>query len=132
MGVTPSSGKAILGIGSRRISAARSSKTTRRDSHLSVQPAPGLAATEHAAKGAALNPQCVRAFQRDGGIIGAAGIRIENSSAPFGILAGLHVDENLLTVLARLRVHRIPAKIGAALLDSNLALFLFRQPNAKR
>src|SRR6202047_5321316 len=97
-----------------------------------IQPAPGLAAAEHAAKGAALNPQAVRALQRDRGIIGAAGIRIENPATPFGILAGLHVDENLLTVLVRLRVHRKSAEIGAALFDSNLAFLFLLQPNARR
>jgi hypothetical protein len=30
-----------------------------------VQPAPGLAAAEHAAEGTALNPQAIRALQRD-------------------------------------------------------------------
>src|SRR5262245_53016776 len=59
---------------------------------------PGLAAAEHAAKGAALHPQGIRAFQRDGGIIGAARIGIDNPAAPFLILAGPHVDQNLLAV----------------------------------
>ena len=53
-----------------------------------VQPAPGLAAAEHAAEGAALNPQAVRTLQRDRRIIGAAGVRIVNSPAPFGSLPG--------------------------------------------
>src|SRR5882672_9761293 len=97
-----------------------------------VQPAPGLAAAEHAAKRAALDAQAVAALQRDRRIIGAAGIGIENAPAPFGILAGLHVDQNLLAVLVRLGVDGISAEIGAALLDSDLALFLFRQPHAKR
>src|ERR1700722_9884143 len=71
-----------------------------------VHPAPGLAAAEHAAEGAALNPKRVRTFQRNRRIIGATGIRVENSPGPFGFLAGLHVDENLFAVLVRFRVHR--------------------------
>src|ERR1700738_4934659 len=98
----------------------------------SVQPAPGWAAAEHAAKRAALDAQVVCAFQGDGRIIGAAGVGVENAPAPFGILAGLHVDQNLLAVLVRLGVDGISAEIGAALLDPDLALFLFRQPHAER
>jgi hypothetical protein len=79
-----------------------------------VDPAPGLAAAEHAAKGAALDPQAVRAFQRDRGIIATAGFRVENPPAPFGVLAGFHIDQNLFAVLVRLCVHGISAEIGAA------------------
>src|SRR5947208_15158784 len=97
-----------------------------------VHTGPGLAAAEHAAESAALNTQRVRAFQCDRGIIGAAGVRIENPSAPFGVLAGLHVDQDLLAILVRLLVHRITAEIAAALLDADLALLLLGQPHAKR
>src|ERR1700688_1869433 len=100
-------------------------------SHL-VQPAPGLAAAEHAAKSAPLNTQAVRASQRNRRVIGAAGLRVKNSSAPFGIFARLHIDENLVAVLVRLGVHGISTKIGTALLDPDLALFFFGQPNADR
>src|ERR1700694_5180649 len=86
-----------------------------------VDPAPGLATAEHAAKGAALNLQGVRAFQRDRRIIGAAGIRVVNSPAPFGVLAGLHIDQDLFAVLVGLGVHGISAEIGAALVDPDLA-----------
>src|SRR6202035_5822532 len=87
----------------------------------SVQPAPGLAAAEHAAEGAALNAQAIAAFQGDRRIIRAAGVGVENAPAPFGILAGLHVDQDLFAVLVRLGIDGITAKIIAALLDPNLA-----------
>src|SRR5258708_5060503 len=93
----------------------------------SVHARPGLAAAEQATKGATLNAQGVRTFQRDGGIIGAARGRIENPPAPF-VLAGPHVDQNLLAVLVRLLVNGIAAKVGAALLDADLAFLLFGQP----
>ena len=97
-----------------------------------VQPAPGLAATEHAAKGTALDTQGIRAFQRDRGIVAAATIRVENSPAPFGILAGLHIDQNLFAVLVRLCIQGISAEICSALLNPDLAFFLFRQPYTER
>src|SRR6266849_4641931 len=43
-----------------------------------IHPAPGLATAEHTAKGTALNPQGIRAFQRDRRIIGAAALRVVN------------------------------------------------------
>src|SRR6185312_10557278 len=98
---------------------------------LSVDAGPGLAAAEHPAEGAALDTQAVGALQRDRGIIGAAAGRIENPAAPF-VLAGFHVDQNLLAVLVRLLVDRIAAQIGAALLDAHLAFLLLRQPHAER
>ena len=49
---------------------------------------------------------------------------------PFGVLAGLHIDQDLFAILARLGVHGIPAKIEAASLDPDLALFLLCQPKA--
>src|SRR3981081_2599513 len=97
-----------------------------------VHPAPGLAAAEHAAKGAALNAQRVRAFQRDRRIVGAAGVRVENPPAPFGVVAGPHIDQDLFAVLVRFRVDGISAQIGAALLNPDLALLFFRQPHAER
>src|SRR6266508_2443978 len=97
----------------------------------SVDAGPGLATAEHAAEGAALNAQTVGALQRDRRIVGAAGIRIENPAAPL-VLAGLHVDQDLLAVLVRLLVDGIAAEIGAALFDPHLALLLLRQPHAER
>src|SRR3954468_3717010 len=97
----------------------------------SVDASPGLAATKHAAEGAALNAQAVGALQRDRRIIGAAGIRIENPATPL-VLAGLHVDQNLLAILVRLLVDGIAADIGAALFDPHLAFLLLRQPHAER
>ena len=102
-----------------------------RTDEASVYPRPGLAAAERAAKGAALHTQGVGAFQGDRGIVGAAGIGIENPPAPF-VLAGLHVDQDLLAVLVRFLVDRVAAEIGAALLDADLAFLLFRQPDAER
>src|SRR5258707_705212 len=86
-----------------------------------VHPVPGLTTAEHAAKGTALNAQGIRAFQRDRRIIRAAALRIVNSPAPFGILAGLHIDQDLFAVLIGFVVHGISAEIGAALLDPDLA-----------
>src|SRR6266516_4735725 len=97
-----------------------------------IHPAPGLATTEHAAKGTALNPQGVRAFQRDRRIIGAAALRVVNSAAPFGVLARLHIDQDLFAVLVGFGVHGISAEIGAALLDPDLAFLFLRQPHAER
>src|SRR5215217_2894133 len=97
----------------------------------SVNAGPGLAATEHAAKGAALNAQRVSALQRDRRIVGAAGIRIENPAAPL-VLAGFHVDQDLLAVLVRLLVDGITADIGTARFDPHLAFLLLRQPHAER
>src|SRR5260370_40185765 len=96
-----------------------------------VDPCPGLAAAEHAAEGAALDAPGVGALQRNRGIIGSAGVRIENPAAPF-VLAGLHVDQNLFAILVRLLVDGISAEIGAALFDPDLAFLLFRQPDAER
>src|SRR5260221_11994165 len=98
----------------------------------SVDAGPVLAAAEYAAEGATLDAQAVGAFQRDRRVIGAAGVRIENPAAPFGVLAGLHVDENLFAVLVRFLVDGIAAKISAALLNPDLAFLLFRQPQAER
>src|SRR3954454_13790566 len=84
-----------------------------------VDPGPGLAAAEHAAEGTTLDAQGVGALQRDRGIIAAAGIRIENPTAPLGVFAGLHVDQNLLAILVRFLVDRITAEIVAALLDAD-------------
>src|SRR5882757_10696114 len=78
---------------------------------LSVRSRPGLAAAEHAAEGAALHPQGIGALQRDRGVIGAAGVRIENPAAPFSLI-GLHVDQHLFAVLVRLLVHGIAAEIA--------------------
>src|SRR5438876_3682318 len=97
-----------------------------------VHPAPGLATAEHSAKGTALNPQGARALQRDGRIIGAAGFRVMNSAAPFGVLARLHIDQDLFAVLVGFGVPGISAEIGAALLDPDLAFLFFRQPHAAR
>src|SRR6185369_9437252 len=91
----------------------------------SVDARPGLAATEHAAEGAALNAQAVGALEGDRRIVGAAGIRIENPAAP-PVLAGFHVDQNLLAVLVRLLVDGIAAEIGAARFDPHLAFLLLR------
>src|SRR3954466_8418435 len=101
-------------------------------SRVLVDPGPGLAAAKHATEGTTLDAQGVGALQRDRGIIAAAGIRIENPTAPLGVFAGLHVDQNLLAILVRFLVDRIAAKIAAALLDPDLAFLLFRQPDAKR
>src|SRR5215213_5315086 len=97
----------------------------------SVDAGPGLAATEHAAEGAALDTQTVGALQRDRRVVGAAGIRIENPAAPL-VLAGLHVDQNLFAILVRLLVDGIAADIGAARFDPHLAFLLRRQPHAER
>src|SRR5438876_31028 len=97
-----------------------------------VHPAPGLATAEHSAKGTALNPQGVRALQRDRRIIGAAALRVVNSAAPFGVLARLHIDQDLFAVLVGFGVHGISAEIGAALLDPDLAFLFFRHPHAER
>jgi len=97
----------------------------------SVDAGPGLAATEHAAEGAALNAQAVGALQRDRRIVGAAGIRIENPAAPL-VLGGLHVDQDLFGVLVRLLVDRIAAEIRAAWFDPHLAFLFLGQPHAER
>ena len=97
----------------------------------SVDAGPGLAATEHAAKGAALNAQTVGALEGNRRIVGAAAIRVENPAAPL-VLAGLHVDQDLLAVLVRLLVDGIAAEIGAARFDPHLAFLLLRQPHAER
>src|SRR5713226_4581233 len=76
-----------------------------------VHPAPGLAAAEHAAKGTALNAQGIRAFQCDRRIICAAALRVVNPPAPFGILAGLHIDQDLFAVLIGFGVNGISAEI---------------------
>src|SRR5258706_11504457 len=86
----------------------------------SVDAGPVLAAAEYAAEGATLDAQAVGAFQRDRRVIGAAGVRIEDPAAPFGVLAGLHVDQNLFAVLVRFLVDGIAAKISAALLNPDL------------
>src|ERR1700680_390068 len=111
-------------------SAAKARQTARRHrTDALVHPGPGLAAAEHAAEGATLDVQGLGAFQRNGGIIGAAGVRIQNPAAPF-VLAGLHVDQNLFAILVRLLVDGISAEIGAALFDPDLAFLLFGQPDA--
>src|SRR5256885_8434798 len=97
-----------------------------------VHPSPGLTTAEHAAKGTALNAQGTRVFQRNRRIIRAATLRIVNSPAPFRILAGLHIDQDLFAVLVALVVHGISAEIGAALLDPDLAFFFFGQPHTDR
>jgi len=97
----------------------------------SVDAGPGLAAAEHAAKSAALNAQRVGALQRDRRIVAAAAVRIENPAAPL-VIAGLHVDQDLLAVLVRLLVDRIAAEVGAAFLDSDLAFLFLRQPDTER
>src|SRR5438445_12707372 len=97
----------------------------------SVDAGPGLAATEHAAEGAALNAQTVGALQRDRRIVGAAGIWIENPATPL-VLAGLHVDQHLLAVLVRLLVDGIAVEIGAALFDAHLYPLLLRHHHAAR
>src|SRR6478735_8993322 len=79
-----------------------------------VHPGPGLAAAEHAAEGAALHAQCIGAPHRDRRIIGAAGVGIEDPAAPLLVLAGPHVDQDLLAIRVRLGVDRIAAEIGAA------------------
>src|ERR1700731_1193054 len=99
---------------------------------LLVHAGPGLAAAEHAAKGATLDAQCIGALHSNRRIIGRAGVRIEDAATPFLILAGLHIDQNLLAVPVRFRVHGIAAEIGAALLDPDLAFLLCRQPDAER
>src|ERR1700722_5354076 len=69
--------------------------------------APGLAAAEHAAEGAALDPQRVRPLHGDIGVV----------------------------VLARVRIVNLPgisAKILAALFDANQSLVFFRGPYAER
>src|SRR5947209_794521 len=82
---------------------------SRRRRRSSVDAGPGLAAAENAAEGATLDPEAVGALQRDRGIVGAAGVRIEDPAAPFGVLGGLHVDQNLFAVLVRFLVDRIAA-----------------------
>src|SRR5437868_2688538 len=96
-----------------------------------VQASPGLAAAEHAAKGATLDAQGIGALHCDRRIVGAAAVRIEDPSVPFLILGGPHIDQNLLAVLVRL-VDRIATEIGAALLDADLAFLLLGQPDAQR
>src|SRR6184192_3434777 len=65
----------------------------------SVHPCPGLAAAEHAAEGAALHAQAVGALQRDRGVVSRAGVGIEDTAGPFLVLAGLHIDQDLLAAL---------------------------------
>ena len=98
----------------------------------SVDAGPGLATAEHAAKSAALNAEAVGTLQRDRGIIGAAAVRIENPAAPFGVPAGLHVDQNLFAIPVRFLVNRVAAKVGAALFYPDLAFLLFGEPKAER
>src|ERR1700687_308676 len=87
---------------------------------------PGLPAAEHSAEHAAQNPQSVRAFHRDRGIVGLAAVRIVNATGPFCVRR-LHVDENFLAVR-----QRIPAKVLPALLDADHPLAFFRVPYAER
>src|SRR5262245_14919961 len=77
---------------------------------------PGLAAAEHAAEGATLDAQRVRAAHRDGRVVVAAGVRIMNAANPLGF-GRLHVDQDALVAF-----HRIAAQILAALLDAHIAL----------
>src|ERR1700756_1041666 len=76
---------------------------------------PGLAAAEHAAEGAALHAQQVRALHRDGRVVVASRIGIVNAAAPLGA-SGLHVDQDLLVGLVG-----IAAEIGAAGFNANIA-----------
>jgi hypothetical protein len=97
----------------------------------SIYARPGLATAEHAAEGAALHAQDV-ALQCNRGIICAASVGIEYPAAPFLILAGIHVDQNLLAIQVGFGVDRISAEIGAALLDADLAFLFFGQPDPDR
>src|SRR5689334_15484971 len=54
---------------------------------LLVHAGPGLAATEHAAKGAALHVQSVWPLHRECRIVGAAAVWIQDTAAPFLVLA---------------------------------------------
>src|SRR5437588_93752 len=63
-----------------------------------VQASPGLAAAEHATKGATLDAQGIGALHCDRRIVGAAAVRIEDPPAPFLILARPHIDQNLFAV----------------------------------
>src|SRR5438270_1530958 len=97
-----------------------------------VLASPGLAAAEHATKGATLDAQGIGALHCDRRIVGAAAVRIEDPPAPFLILARPHIDQHLFAVLVRFGIGRIAAEIGAALLDADLAFLLFGQPDAER
>src|SRR5665647_1650999 len=88
--------------------------------------APGLAAAEHAAEGAALNPQGIRSLHRDHGIVIPAAVRVVDLAGPFRIRR-LHVDQDLLSGLLC-----IPAQILPALFDTNVPLVLFGGPHAER
>src|ERR1700722_11836808 len=83
---------------------------------------PGLAAAEHAAEGTALDPQRVRPLHGDIGVVVPARVRFVNLSGPF-FICRFHVDQNFLAGL-----HRISAKILAALFDANQSLVFFRGP----
>src|SRR5438445_6330098 len=87
---------------------------------------PGLAAAEHAAKGATLNLQEVRAFHRDRRVVVPARVRIVNLAGPFAVRL-LHIDEDPLAGL-----HGVAAEVLAARLDADIALVLFGGPNAER
>src|SRR4051794_32103159 len=92
----------------------------------SAHPLPGLAAAEHAAKGATLHAHRVRALHRDGRVIVAAGVGIVDAAAPLRAF-GLHVDQDAVIGLLG-----VAAQIDAALLDANVALVLFGRPDADR
>src|SRR5205085_8210283 len=79
---------------------------------------PGLAAAEHAAEGATLDTQAVRAAHRDRRVVVATGVWIVNAADPLAI-GRLHVDQD-----AFIGLDRIAAKVLAALLDAHIALVL--------
>src|SRR5271167_1999366 len=87
---------------------------------------PDLAAAEHSAEGAALNPQGIRALHRDRGVVIPAAVGIVDLAGPFRVLR-LHVDQDSLAAL-----HRKAAEVLAAWLDANLALVVFGVPNTDR
>src|SRR5437868_11142758 len=87
---------------------------------------PGLAAAEHAAEGATLNLQLVRALHRNRRVVVAAAVRIVDPAGPVAV-GGFHVDEDPLA-----GVDGVAAKILAALFDADIALVLFGRPDAER
>ena len=98
----------------------------------SVHAGPGLAATEHAAESAALHAKLIAAFHCDRRIIGAAGVGVVDTAAPFAVGAGPHVNQDLLAIGVGFRIHRVTAEIGAARLDPDPAFLLLGQPDANR
>src|ERR1700730_3281427 len=70
-------------VSTRRGPAASAGTCSQDAVSTSADPFPGLAAAEHSAEGAALNPQRIRPLHRDRGVVGAAAVRIMNLTGPF-------------------------------------------------